>query len=506
MSRISIPIDVLTSRLNMGERFQNFRSGSIANRFSNLRPLSEFFDFKRLSKPENFAEMQSRVNYNLGHFSSNYAVVFVMLCIYALLTNPWLLFDIVFVVAGMWFIGKLDGRDLELGQHRFTSSQLYTGLPSRRERARNGSDDAEGSWWSSGRVVEELDSDDGGINTTQGVGSGLVSKVSGNRFASDPLRFTGIDMAKKDGGGARLRGKPHVYGEDTTDDDSEDSASDEEDSLHLESALARIRRAQAKGKADVKLTKDELAAFERYQRRQNGEERKKKEKRIAVPLGALAQIEAPRSSSRGESSRTPREQSPVPPGRLPSGGSTATAEREQSSSPFNYSYVKDQPGPIRRSRDSPSYGDISPGASGSSPHHDVSRQASSSGSGIPDPFQYLHPGGGTTRPTYTGDYRSRTTTSDRHRTTSDDYSAGEEDRHRHSSRIGSSSSAGRSTSHYDRSERARERRVAEEQAYDISSSSRRTSGGDPPSIVKRKEMLAGGSSKSSSSSKRRSRG
>ncbi|EDO65328.1 prenylated rab acceptor 1 [Neurospora tetrasperma FGSC 2508] len=128
MSRIQIPIDVLTSRLNMGERFQNFRSGSIANRFSNLRPLSEFFDIKRLSKPENFAEMQSRVNYNLGHFSSNYAVVFVMLCIYALLTNPWLLFDIVFVVAGMWFIGKLDGRDLEIGQHRFTTSQLYTGL------------------------------------------------------------------------------------------------------------------------------------------------------------------------------------------------------------------------------------------------------------------------------------------------------------------------------------------------------------------------------------------
>ena len=304
-------------------------------------------------------------------------------------------------------------------------------------------------------------------------------------------------MGKKTGDGPRLRGKPHVYGADTSE--SEDSASDEEDSVHLESALARIRRAQAKGKSDVKLTKDELAALERYQRRQNGEERKKKEKRIAVPLGALAQIEAPRSSSRGD--RTPRDQSPVPPSRLPSGSSTTAAEREQSSSPFNYSYVKDQ----RRSRDSP-YDDISPGAPGSSPHHDVSRQVSStSGSGAPDPFQYLHPGGGTSRPTYTGDYRSRPT-SDRHRTTSDDYSAGEEDRHRHSSRIGSSSSAGRSSSHYDRSERARDRRVAEEQAYDMSSSSRRTSGGEPPSIVKRKEMLAGtSSSKSSSSSKRRSR-
>lgn len=306
-------------------------------------------------------------------------------------------------------------------------------------------------------------------------------------------------MGNKEGGGARLRGK-HTYGAGTTDDDSEDSASDEEDSVHLESALARIRRAQAKGKADVKLTKDELAALERYQRRQNGEERKKKEKRIAVPLGALAQLEAPRSSSRGEGSRTPRDQSPVPPARLPSGSST-TGEREQSSSPFNYSYVKDQPSSVRRPRDSPSYGDISPGASGSSPHHDVSRQTSS-GSGV-DPFQYLHPAG-TTRPTYTGDYRSSRATSDRHRTASDDHS-GEEDRYRHSSRI--SSSAGRSTSHYDRSERARERRVAEEQSNESYSSSRRTSG-DPPSIAKRKELLTGSSSKSSSSStsKRRSRG
>ncbi|KAL1847408.1 hypothetical protein VTK73DRAFT_10347 [Phialemonium thermophilum] len=128
MARIPIPLDLLTSRLNLQDRFASMRSGSLAGRFSNLRPLSEFLDVKRLSKPANFAEMQSRVNYNLGHFSSNYAVVFVMICIYSLLTNAWLLFDIVFVALGMWLIGKLDGRDLEFGAHRFTTTQLYTGL------------------------------------------------------------------------------------------------------------------------------------------------------------------------------------------------------------------------------------------------------------------------------------------------------------------------------------------------------------------------------------------
>jgi hypothetical protein len=128
MARIQIPLDMLTSRLNIGERFSGLRNGGLSSRFANLRPVNEFFDFKRLSKPEDFGVMQSRVNYNLGHFSSNYAVVFVMLCIYALLTNPALLFTIVFVTVGMWVIGKLDGRDLEVGPHRFTTSQLYTGL------------------------------------------------------------------------------------------------------------------------------------------------------------------------------------------------------------------------------------------------------------------------------------------------------------------------------------------------------------------------------------------
>ena len=128
MARIQIPLDALTSRISLGDRFSGMRSGPLSSRFSNLRPISEFFDVKRLSKPANFGEVQSRVNYNLSHFSSNYAVVFAMLSIYALLTNWLLLFDIIFVIAGMYLIGRLDGRDLEIGNFRATSSQLYTGL------------------------------------------------------------------------------------------------------------------------------------------------------------------------------------------------------------------------------------------------------------------------------------------------------------------------------------------------------------------------------------------
>ncbi|KAI9859604.1 MAG: hypothetical protein M1813_006535 [Trichoglossum hirsutum] len=128
MARLQIPIEALTSRLNLSGRFDSVRSQSITSRFANLKPVSEFLDFKRLSKPANFSEIQTRVNYNLGYFSSNYAVVFVMLSIYSLLTNLLLLFVIILVVGGMYGIGKLGGRDLELGFTRATSSQLYTGL------------------------------------------------------------------------------------------------------------------------------------------------------------------------------------------------------------------------------------------------------------------------------------------------------------------------------------------------------------------------------------------
>lgn len=128
MSRLQIPLDVFTSRFNLSDRFAGVRSQSVATRFANLKPLSEFFDFKRISKPQNFGEAQSRINYNLGHFSSNYAAVFVMLSIYSLLTNLSLLFLILLVIGGMWAIGKLDGRDLEIGTNRITSSQLYSVL------------------------------------------------------------------------------------------------------------------------------------------------------------------------------------------------------------------------------------------------------------------------------------------------------------------------------------------------------------------------------------------
>ncbi|QKX62641.1 uncharacterized protein TRUGW13939_09802 [Talaromyces rugulosus] len=126
MARMQFPVDMITSRF--GDRLNSIRSTSMSSRFANLKPISEFLDLKRLSKPADFGEVQSRVNYNLSYFSSNYAAVFVMLSIYSLLTNPVLLFVIILVTVGLYGIGKLEGRDLDIGVARASTSQLYTGL------------------------------------------------------------------------------------------------------------------------------------------------------------------------------------------------------------------------------------------------------------------------------------------------------------------------------------------------------------------------------------------
>lgn len=102
--------------------------GSLQQTISKIRPPQEFFDYRRVSKPANFGEIQSRVGYNLGYFSANYITIVSILSIYALITNLLLLFVIFFVIAGFYGINFLGGQDLVLPIGRFNTSQLYTGL------------------------------------------------------------------------------------------------------------------------------------------------------------------------------------------------------------------------------------------------------------------------------------------------------------------------------------------------------------------------------------------
>ncbi|KAK6204883.1 leukotriene A-4 hydrolase 2 [Scheffersomyces amazonensis] len=101
---------------------------SIQNSISKIKPPQEFFDFRRISKPANFGEVQSRVGFNLKYFQANYAAIVLVLSIYALITNLLLLFVTVFVVGGIIGINKLGGEDLRTPFGSYNTSQLYTGL------------------------------------------------------------------------------------------------------------------------------------------------------------------------------------------------------------------------------------------------------------------------------------------------------------------------------------------------------------------------------------------
>ncbi|KAF5210315.1 hypothetical protein EJF18_40352 [Clavispora lusitaniae] len=125
-SLANIPFSQFSDRFNL-DRLRN-DVGSLQAVVSKIRPPQEFFDYRRLSKPANFGELQGRVGYNLGYFQGNYIAIVSILSIYALITNLLLLFVILFVGGGILGISKLGGNDLVLPVGRFNTSQLYTGL------------------------------------------------------------------------------------------------------------------------------------------------------------------------------------------------------------------------------------------------------------------------------------------------------------------------------------------------------------------------------------------
>ncbi|CAI4763520.1 CFF_collapsed_G0047730.mRNA.1.CDS.1 [Saccharomyces cerevisiae] len=118
------------SRFTQNFSMENIKSEfqSLQSKLATLRTPQEFFNFKKISKPQNFGEVQSRVAYNLKYFSSNYGLIIGCLSIYTLLTNLLLLFVIVLVVAGIVGINKLKGEELVTPFGSFKTNQLYTGL------------------------------------------------------------------------------------------------------------------------------------------------------------------------------------------------------------------------------------------------------------------------------------------------------------------------------------------------------------------------------------------
>jgi hypothetical protein len=193
-------------------------------------------------------------------------------------------------------------------------------------------------WQQEQSRVEELDSDD--TDTQGGVGLNFGKK----RFSSDPLHFTGADMSP--GSGSREGRRRYAYDdtEDSSESDSEEfeginalqiALRDKEEAL-VQSALARIRRAQEKGKREVKLNQDELDALEKRRKRMqaaattkrqgsgsgSGSERRKHKDRQMVTI-PIAPAE-PKGRKKGKGKRDVTPPGVVPPGFLIPGADGVT--------------------------------------------------------------------------------------------------------------------------------------------------------------------------------------
>ncbi|CAH7669565.1 prenylated rab acceptor PRA1 [Phakopsora pachyrhizi] len=110
---------------NVPQFFSSFRE----QRLSSIRPVSEFLDYQRVSRPKDLNEATSRITHNTRQFSGNYAVIVALLAVYSLLTNPLLLIAIGFLVGGFACIQRFGPNSESAAEGQVvTQKNLYIGL------------------------------------------------------------------------------------------------------------------------------------------------------------------------------------------------------------------------------------------------------------------------------------------------------------------------------------------------------------------------------------------
>ncbi|WFC95616.1 Prenylated Rab acceptor 1 [Malassezia brasiliensis] len=115
---------VLDYALQVRDRFKDFRE----TRLSTVRPLNEFVDYHRISRPRDTNEAVQRLTYNTRHFSGNYAVVIVLLAVYGLIMAPLLIVAVGILVGGFAAINRFAPEPMQVGNHVVTQKGLYTAL------------------------------------------------------------------------------------------------------------------------------------------------------------------------------------------------------------------------------------------------------------------------------------------------------------------------------------------------------------------------------------------
>ncbi|EGF77358.1 hypothetical protein BATDEDRAFT_14138, partial [Batrachochytrium dendrobatidis JAM81] len=95
-------------------------------RLEALRPWTEFFDRQRISKPNGYSGISQRLSFNLRYFQNNYILIVLLVIAYFLITQPWLLVSVAFLVCGFKWISSLPTNEpTVIAGKSFTQLQLW---------------------------------------------------------------------------------------------------------------------------------------------------------------------------------------------------------------------------------------------------------------------------------------------------------------------------------------------------------------------------------------------
>ncbi|ODV86314.1 hypothetical protein CANARDRAFT_133206 [[Candida] arabinofermentans NRRL YB-2248] len=110
------------------DKLRTDTTSSFQSRVKSLKKPQDFFDHRRISKPNNFFEVQQRVLFNLSYFSSNYLLIVGFISLYCILTNLPLLFLISFDVLSFYAIQKVFQNSDEINLKFFVlqKNSIYT--------------------------------------------------------------------------------------------------------------------------------------------------------------------------------------------------------------------------------------------------------------------------------------------------------------------------------------------------------------------------------------------
>jgi hypothetical protein len=192
--------------------------------------------------------------------------------------------------------------------------------------------------------VEDSHDDEDGVD--------VDTRAVGRRFASDELHFTGIDMGA---GRTRRRRTKNAYDEDSDDSDMSTEGEygagpsneygqnmqlmlREKEDLLVEQALERMRRARELGKTNVKLTRAQIDALERAERRQRLAAPPAKAPKSKKPAQTRPKMVEKKSSKSDRSSGNSPSMKTIEPRRR---GKSSTGTRE--AAPLPYPVLPDEP-------------------------------------------------------------------------------------------------------------------------------------------------------------------